>query len=153
MGRYEKCGRWESGTREMVGLPGSLLGLLGLPCGSFGGRGQPIRGRQSPERPPGSGPETILLKEKFEAISTLKEPSRLVRSAEGLALLWYGEGLNLNTPPRALLLLLGPSNSLSIYILFPLHIIYPIPFSHTAATLHVLLPTPSSHLAPSYAEA
>ena len=79
-----RCRRWECGTREMVGLPGGLLGLLGLPCGSLWGEGQPIKGRQSPEAPPGSGPETILLKEKFEAISTLKEPSRLVRSAEGL---------------------------------------------------------------------
>ena len=54
--------------------------------GSVGGRAQPISGRQSSERAPGSGPETIPLKEKLEAISTLKEPSRLVRSAEGACL-------------------------------------------------------------------
>ncbi len=85
------AGGWAAWTGEMVGLWELWVcreGFLGS-LGSLGGRGQPISGGRSAEGPPGSGPETILLKEKFEAISTLKEPSRLVRSAEGLVL-WRG---------------------------------------------------------------
>ena len=79
------------GTREMVGSTGRSSWAPWAPLWLLWQEGQPIRGRQSPEVPPGSGPETILLKENFEAISTLKEPSRLVRSAERLALgMLYG---------------------------------------------------------------
>lgn len=37
-------GGGSAGPENLLGLPR----LLGLPCGSFRGRGQPISGRQSP---------------------------------------------------------------------------------------------------------
>ena len=123
-----------------------FLGSLGSLVAPLGGRGQPISGRQSPEGPPGSGPETILLKEKFEAISTLKEPSRLVRSAEGLAL-WRGAEPQHSSPS----LLLCPSHlrcwnsfSSSLFTHNLFHLL-------TTATLHVLPTTsfPLSTLVPS----